>query len=83
MGEHNCYKHDVAECIKKKAYELWEKDGRKPDRDLHYWLDAEKAVKVQAKKQSPMSQKEYLAIEEAQQKRSLYKDRNCSKLTRG
>ena len=50
MGEHNCYKKDVAECIKKKAYELWEKDGRKKGCDLHYWLDAEKAVKFQIKK---------------------------------
>ncbi|MFA5275507.1 MAG: DUF2934 domain-containing protein [Candidatus Omnitrophota bacterium] len=50
MGEHNCYKIDVQECIKKKAYELWEKDGRKSGRDLHYWLNAEKAVKVQIMK---------------------------------
>lgn len=50
MGEHNCYKTDEAECIKKKAYELWEKDGRKEGRDLHYWLDAEKSIKVKAKK---------------------------------
>ena len=50
MGEHNCYKKDETECIKKKAYELWEKDGRKQGCDLHYWLDAEKAVKVQIKK---------------------------------
>lgn len=50
MGEHNCYKKDVAECIKKKAYELWEKDGCKKGRDLHYWLNAENAVKAQIKK---------------------------------
>ena len=50
MGEHNCYHKEATECIKKKAYELWEKDGRKQGRDLHYWLDAEKAVKIQAKK---------------------------------
>jgi hypothetical protein len=50
MGEHNCYRKDVEECIKKKAYELWEKDGRKQGRDLHYWLDAEKTVKVPIKK---------------------------------
>jgi len=46
MGEHNCYRKDEAECIKKKAYELWEKDGRKQGRDLDYWLNAEKAVKA-------------------------------------
>jgi len=50
MGEHNCYKKDEAECIKKKAYELWDKDGRKQGRDLNYWLNAEKAVKAQIKK---------------------------------
>ncbi|MDO8488658.1 MAG: DUF2934 domain-containing protein [Candidatus Omnitrophota bacterium] len=50
MGEHNCYKKDVMECIKKKAYELWEKGGRKENNDLVYWLIAEKAVKGQIKK---------------------------------
>lgn len=50
MGEHNCYKKDAAECVRKKAYELWEKDGRKQGRDLHYWLIAEKIVNVQIKK---------------------------------
>jgi hypothetical protein len=50
MGEHNCYKTNVAECIRKKAYELWEKDGRKQDHDLYYWLIAEKTVKGQTKK---------------------------------
>lgn len=49
MGEHNCYKHGEAECIKKKAYELWEHDGRKQGRDLEHWLNAEKTVKVEAK----------------------------------
>ncbi|MEI8350560.1 MAG: AMP-binding protein [Candidatus Omnitrophota bacterium] len=41
---------DVAERIKKKAYELWEKGGYKQGYDLDYWLDAEKTVMVQAKK---------------------------------
>ena len=50
MGGHNCYKTDVKECIKKKAYELWEKDGRKQGRDMDYWLNAEKAVKSQTKR---------------------------------
>ncbi len=49
MGEHNCYTKDMAECIKKKAYELWEKEGRKQGCDMQYWLRAEKAVKGQAK----------------------------------
>jgi hypothetical protein len=45
MGEHNCYGKNEQECIKRKAYTLWEKDGRKPGSDEHYWLEAEKAVK--------------------------------------
>ena len=49
MGEHNCFKTDELECIKKKAKELWEKDGRQQGRDLDYWLNAEKAVRVQVK----------------------------------
>ena len=49
MGN-ECNKKDAAGCIKKKAYELWDKDGRKQGCDLHYWLKAEKAVKVQIKK---------------------------------
>ena len=53
MGEHNCYGKNEAECIKKKAYELWEKDGCKHGDDLHYWLNAEKTVKVHTPKQSP------------------------------
>ncbi len=52
MGEHNCYKGDVQECIKKKAYELWENDGCKPGRDQDYWLMAEKTVKVPSKENS-------------------------------
>ncbi len=50
MGEHNCYMNDLQECIKKKAYDLWEKEGHKQGRDLQYWLRAEKAVKGQIKK---------------------------------
>ena len=50
MGEHNCYKTDAKECIKKKAYELWEKEGRKQGCDLNYWLIAEKTVKAPVKK---------------------------------
>lgn len=47
--EHNCCNIAVHECIKKKAYELWEKDGRKPGRDLRYWLIAERVLRVWAK----------------------------------
>jgi hypothetical protein len=42
--------NDPKECIKKKAYELWDKEGHKQGRDLDYWLKAEKAVKSQSKK---------------------------------
>lgn len=45
MGKHNCDKSDLQECIRKKAYELWEKDGYKQGLDLDYWLIAEKTVK--------------------------------------
>ena len=50
MGEHNCYKNDAQECIRKKAYELWEKDGCKQGCDMDYWLIAEKHIKVRSKK---------------------------------
>lgn len=49
MGEHNCYKNNEVECIKRKAYELWDKDGRKQGNDMQYWLNAEKAVKAKTK----------------------------------
>jgi len=49
MGS-ECSKKDVSECIKKKAYELWEKDGRKQGCDMNYWLKAEKAIKSSIKK---------------------------------
>ena len=53
MGTHNCCNTDKAECIKKKAYELWEKDGRKQGRDLHYWLIAENTAKGRIKNNGP------------------------------
>ena len=43
--EHNCCNIAAHECIKKKAYELWEKYGRKPGCDLRYWLIAERTVR--------------------------------------
>ena len=42
-----CSNKDLTECIKVKAKKLWEKDGCKQDRDLDYWLQAEKVVKSQ------------------------------------
>jgi hypothetical protein len=53
MDERNCYKTDVAECIRKKAYELWEKDERKERRDYEYWLIAESTVKPRLRNNSP------------------------------
>ncbi|MBU4376043.1 MAG: DUF2934 domain-containing protein [Candidatus Omnitrophica bacterium] len=44
-------KIDLTNLIREKAKELWEKDGRKQGRDMDYWLQAEKIVKAQAKKQ--------------------------------
>ena len=49
MGEHNCYKSDAQVCIQKRAYELWAKDGCKPDRAQDYWLLAEKSVRTLVK----------------------------------
>lgn len=37
------------EAIRKKARELYEKSGRKPNRDLDNWLEAERIVKKQAR----------------------------------
>jgi hypothetical protein len=45
MGQGNGCKKGEAECIRKKAYELWEKDGYKHGRDLNYWLEAENNLK--------------------------------------
>jgi hypothetical protein len=50
MDERNCYGKSEAECTKKKAYELWEKDGRKHGNDLHYRLNAKKTVEAYGKK---------------------------------
>ncbi|MBF0384332.1 MAG: DUF2934 domain-containing protein [Candidatus Omnitrophica bacterium] len=57
MGEHNCYRGDVQECIQKKAYELWKHDGCKPGRDQDYWLMAEKTVNAPIKNNNPRHQK--------------------------
>jgi len=50
MGTHNCCEKDAKECVEKKAYELWKKDGCKQGRDLDYWLRAEQIVNTQVKK---------------------------------
>ena len=49
MGEHNRHKNE-AECIRKKAYELWEQGGHKQGHDFDYWIAAENAIKAQIKK---------------------------------
>jgi hypothetical protein len=36
---------NLTDQIRKKAQELWEKNGRKPGQDLKNWLEAEKLVK--------------------------------------
>lgn len=48
-------KQCMTDVIKAKAYELWDKDGRKSGNDLYYWLQAEKSVKSQSKKSSSKS----------------------------
>lgn len=48
--KNKCGKAESTNCVKKKAKELWEKDGCKQGRDLDYWLQAEKIVRVQMKK---------------------------------
>jgi len=48
--KNKCEKAELTNRVKEKAKELWEKDGRKQDRDLDYWLQAEKIVKGQVKK---------------------------------
>jgi len=50
MSEHTEHKkHEKKCCVATKAYELWEKDGRKQGQDLNYWLTAEKAVQSHPK----------------------------------
>ncbi|HVU36365.1 MAG TPA: DUF2934 domain-containing protein [Opitutaceae bacterium] len=34
----------TAEAISRRAYELWEQEGRPESRDLHHWLRAEKEL---------------------------------------
>jgi hypothetical protein len=44
---------DLTDYIRVKAEELWEKDGCKQGHDLDYWLQAEKIIKSQMKKEYP------------------------------
>ncbi len=48
-----CKEIDLTDYIKIKARELWEKDGCKQGRDLDYWLQAEKIIKGQMRKEYP------------------------------
>lgn len=43
----------TAEAISRRAYELWEQEGRPENRDLHHWLRAEKELLAQQDKSSP------------------------------
>lgn len=38
-------KDEINETIRKKAYELYEKRGRKPGRSMDDWLEAERIVR--------------------------------------
>jgi len=44
---------DLTDYIRVKAKELWEKDGCKQGHDLDYWLQAEKIIRNQMKKEYP------------------------------
>jgi len=57
MSEQNYYGANQTECVAKKAYELWEKEGYKSNQDLHYWLTAEKTVKSQTPAYIPAAPK--------------------------
>lgn len=41
----SCSQGHLTEEIRKKAQELYEKNGRKPGRDMENWLEAERIVK--------------------------------------
>lgn len=43
----------TAAAIEKRAYELWEKDGRKPGQSEKYWLQAEKELHVASQPAEP------------------------------
>lgn len=39
----------TAEAISRRAYEIWEKEGRPESRDLHHWLRAEQELLAEQK----------------------------------
>ena len=41
---------DISALVEKKAQEIFEKSGRKPDNDLQNWLEAEKIVRAKLSK---------------------------------
>ena len=41
---------DINEAIRKKAYELYEKRGKKANQNINDWLEAEKIVKADLSK---------------------------------
>lgn len=48
---------DLTARIREKARDLWEKGGRQQGKDLEYWLQAEKIVKGQKKRQKSAKNK--------------------------
>ena len=51
--KNKCKEINLIDYIRVKAKELWEEDGCKQGRDLDYWLQAEKIIKSQMKKELP------------------------------
>ena len=43
----------TAEAISRRAYELWEQEGRPESRDLHHWLRAEQELLAEQQKATP------------------------------
>jgi hypothetical protein len=50
MGEHDFYKIEVMEGIKKKTYDFWVERCCKQNRDMDYWLNTEKTLFIQIEK---------------------------------
>lgn len=44
MGDVPSYAAEVAEVIRRRAYEKWEAAGRPEARDVQFWLEAEREV---------------------------------------
>lgn len=45
MSKLSANSEQITEMVRKKAYELYEKRGKKPGRDMDNWLEAERIVK--------------------------------------